>query len=169
MNFGWAIEILKRGGRVARSGWNGKGMWVVLLEPGAEVISNVMHAGRAIDPDDGYPVLRCIGMKTAQGEMLPGWLASQSDMLAEDWDHATLEGVGDIEADLEVRLAGTTGEWGQVEWSVRLAGVKRAWGTGLPVGESLTRIRNVISMWENGELEREATNRVDHTRGLANE
>lgn len=85
MNFGEAIEALKHGARVSRSGWNGRGMWLVLLEPGGEVLSNVGHLGRASDPDDGYPVLPCIAMKTAGGELCPGWLASQSDMLAEDW------------------------------------------------------------------------------------
>lgn len=72
MNFGEALEALKRGDRVARVGWNGKGMWLCYIHPG-----NAMHLGYDMQP--------CIGMKTAGGVMQPGWLASQVDMLAEDW------------------------------------------------------------------------------------
>lgn len=70
MNFGEALEALKRGDRVARVGWNGK--WLCYIHPG-----NAMHLG--------YDMQSCIGMKTAGGVMQPGWLASQADMLAEDW------------------------------------------------------------------------------------
>lgn len=79
MNFGEAIEALKRGERVQRSGWNGKGMWLVLIRAG-----NAMHTSTA----GGFDMQDCIGMKTAQGAMQPGWLASQPDMLAEDWSLA---------------------------------------------------------------------------------
>lgn len=72
MNFGQALEILKTGGRVMRSGWNGKGMYLTLIHAG-----NAMH--------HGFEMQNCIGMKTANGLMQPGWLASQNDMLAEDW------------------------------------------------------------------------------------
>jgi hypothetical protein len=76
MNFGRAIEELKVGQRVARQGWNGKGMWLVLIHPG-----NAMHTSAA----GAFDMQPCIGMKTADGKMQPGWLASQADMLAEDW------------------------------------------------------------------------------------
>ena len=72
MNFGQAIEAMENGSKVARSGWNGKGMWLCLIHPG-----NAMHLGFDMQP--------CIGMKTANGLMQPGWLASQTDMLAKDW------------------------------------------------------------------------------------
>jgi hypothetical protein len=72
MNFGQAIEALKQGKKVFRTGWNGKGMWLCLIHPG-----NAMHLGFDMQP--------CIGMKTADNKMLPGWLASQTDMLADDW------------------------------------------------------------------------------------
>lgn len=72
MDFGEAIEALKAGHKVARIGWNGKGMYITLIHPG-----NAMH--------HGYSMQRCIGMKTADYVMQPGWLASQADMLAEDW------------------------------------------------------------------------------------
>lgn len=73
MNFGQAIELLKDGKKVARAGWNGKGMWLVLIRAG-----NAMYGD--LDMQD------CIGMKTADDAMQPGWLASQKDMLSEDWE-----------------------------------------------------------------------------------
>ena len=79
MNFGWAVEELKAGGRVCRKGWNGKGMWLVLIQPG-----NAMHTSMA----GSFDMQPCIGMKTAQGTMQPGWLASQADILSEDWEEA---------------------------------------------------------------------------------
>ena len=75
-SFGDAVEILKKGARVARAGWNGKGMWLILIEPGNAMFTK---GGCA------YPMQPCIGMKTASGDMQPGWLASQADILAEDW------------------------------------------------------------------------------------
>lgn len=76
MNFGEALEALKKWERVQRAGWNGKGMWLVLIRSG-----NAMYKGYgcAFDMQD------CIGLKTADDKMQPGWLASQADMLAEDW------------------------------------------------------------------------------------
>lgn len=75
MNFGDAISALKEGQRVSRSGWNGKGMWLFLVE--------VYQVG--YDPNLlGRKLLPWIGMKAADGAFVP-WLASQTDMLAEDW------------------------------------------------------------------------------------
>lgn len=76
MTFGEAIEAIKRGERVSRHGWNGKGMWIVLINPG-----NAMHKSAA----GSFDMQPCIGMKTADGLMQPGWLASQADILSEDW------------------------------------------------------------------------------------
>lgn len=76
MTFGAAIDVLKAGGRVCRAGWNGKGMWLILIRAG-----NAMHTSRF----GGFDMQDCIGMKTAGGVMQPGWLASQADMLANDW------------------------------------------------------------------------------------
>lgn len=76
MNIGDAVEMLKRGKRVARAGWNGKNMWLVYIHPG-----NAMHSSAV----GKFDMLPCIGMKTAQNDMQPGWLASQADLLAEDW------------------------------------------------------------------------------------
>ena len=68
MNFGQAIEALKQGKKVARTGWNGKGMHLELQRPDAH----------------SKMTLPYIYMYTAQGDNVP-WLASQTDMLSEDW------------------------------------------------------------------------------------
>lgn len=68
-NFGEAIEALKQGYSVARKGWNGKGMWLSLQEP----------------DEFSKMTLPYIYMKTACDNQVP-WLASQTDMLAEDWE-----------------------------------------------------------------------------------
>ena len=80
LNFGEAIAALKSGKLVAREGWNGKGMWLILIvgEAVAQAIADRYGDGNAI------PVLDAIYMKTATGELVP-WLASQTDVLAEDW------------------------------------------------------------------------------------
>ncbi len=97
MDFGEALQALKRGERVARSGWNGKGMWLS-LSPGTPQLSadkfwspqNKQFA--ASQPEGRADVLPCITMKTADDKILMGWLASQSDMLAEDWEVVTVTG-----------------------------------------------------------------------------
>lgn len=66
--FGGAIEALKLGHRVARAGWNGKGMYLELQEP----------------DENSKMTLPYIYMKTVSDDLVP-WLASQTDMLAEDW------------------------------------------------------------------------------------
>lgn len=91
MDFGDAIRELKMGKRVARTGWNGKGMWLSLSNNGTTSLhadgfwsQNNAEYARS-QPDASAVVLPCITMKTATGEILMGWLASQTDMLAEDW------------------------------------------------------------------------------------
>lgn len=73
LTFGEALAHIKAGERVYREGWNGKGMWLRLI------------AFTEVDTASGLTMAPCIGMRTAQGHMQPGWLASQADMLAEDW------------------------------------------------------------------------------------
>lgn len=68
MTFGNAIEELKAGKKVSREGWNGKGMWLALQVP---------DAGSKMS-------LPYIYMSTVTGALVP-WLASQTDVLAEDW------------------------------------------------------------------------------------
>lgn len=77
-DFSEALRLLKAGRRVARDGWNGKGMWIVLIRAAGALYVGVPSVG-------GLPMQDCIGMRTATGQMQPGWLASQADMLAEDW------------------------------------------------------------------------------------
>lgn len=85
MTLGKAIEALKLGYRVARAGWNGKGMWLV-LDPGS-VVSEAREgsAYHKAGVTGSFTINPHIDMKTATGEMQPGWLASQTDMLADDW------------------------------------------------------------------------------------
>lgn len=71
MNFGKAIEELKNGNKVAREGWNGKGMWLVLVN------SN--------DSVDGINVVPYVALKTP-ANVLQAWNASQADALADDWN-----------------------------------------------------------------------------------
>lgn len=89
MTFGMAIEALRLGKKVARAGWNGKGMWLA-MSPGAQSLpADKFWAGpnREFAEQNGgaADVLPCITMKTADGKVLMGWLASQSDMLADDY------------------------------------------------------------------------------------
>ena len=67
-DFGWALFALKSGCRVCRAGWNGKGMHLELQIPDAH----------------SKMTLPYIYMKTVSGDLVP-WLASQTDMLSEDW------------------------------------------------------------------------------------
>ena len=83
MNFGQAIEALKAGKKVARDGWNGRGMFLFIMKGGL--------SGTEVHNQHGYldehiEIQDCICMKTAQNTVCVGWLASQTDMLAEDWE-----------------------------------------------------------------------------------
>lgn len=80
-DFGWAIEQLKQGNRVARSGWNGKGMYLFL----GTCSPNDVQSGAGPGIDMMGSDCRFICMKAADDSIVVGWLASQTDMLAEDW------------------------------------------------------------------------------------
>ena len=88
MPFGSAIEALKQGKKVARAGWNGKGMYLWLL-PSATVKAEWCrepHLKMIAEANRGE--IECLGsirMFTADKKVLTGWLASQTDMLADDW------------------------------------------------------------------------------------
>ena len=73
MDFGSALTEVKEGAKIARAGWNGKGMWVRMIE-----------RGEPSPCDNGMENLPYLEMKTADNKLVP-WLASQSDVLAEDW------------------------------------------------------------------------------------
>jgi hypothetical protein len=95
MNFGEALQAIKEGKCACRAGWNGKRMFVFQGLPRVEINRTVNgdYSGEsfvtAVDAADHFgiyysgPVL-C--MKTAQDTIVVGWLASQTDMLAEDWE-----------------------------------------------------------------------------------
>ena len=81
-NFGKALIELKSGRKVARKGWNGKGMWLILINgEDNDICSSALNdmKGKTFD------LLPWIGMKTADDKFVP-WLASQTDVLAEDWE-----------------------------------------------------------------------------------
>ena len=81
MSFGLALEAAKKGFRIARHGWNGKGMYVFL----ADEMDFHTYADLSEFEESGVMVLGCLCMRTADGSICPGWLASQTDMLADDW------------------------------------------------------------------------------------
>ena len=83
MSFGHAIELLKAGKRVARQGWNGKGMFLFLVAGSTFKVNRPPLLGIY---SEGTEINYCshIDMKTADGKIVP-WLASQTDVLAEDW------------------------------------------------------------------------------------
>jgi hypothetical protein len=88
-DFGWAIIQLKAGRRVRRSGWNGKGMYLWLL-PAAMVQAGWCreeHLKAVAEANGGeIEALGSIRMMTADKKVLTGWLASQTDILSEDWE-----------------------------------------------------------------------------------
>lgn len=104
MNFGEAIAALKLGQRVQRTGWNGKGMWLALT-PASTILPHEVAVpdgmSTALVPGPTlrgaarvYALTECpagitigahIDMRAADGSLVIGWLASQTDMLAEDW------------------------------------------------------------------------------------
>ena len=95
MNFGEAIAALKAGKRVTRNGWNGKGMFL-LMAGGYKVHKDALREGSPITKEflesrglDEMEILPHIDMWTvnASGRQayLAGWLASQTDMLSDDW------------------------------------------------------------------------------------
>ena len=71
MNFGSALEAVQDGAKIARAGWNGKGMWVALQVPDA-------------NSKMGRPYLY---IKSVDGLLVP-WAPSQTDILAKDWEIA---------------------------------------------------------------------------------
>ena len=83
MSFSLALEKVKMGCRIARIGWSGKGQYVFLAEDvDFNTQADISEFQGSIDGVDVLPVLV---FRTAAGDLQSGWLASQSDMLAEDW------------------------------------------------------------------------------------
>lgn len=83
ITFSKALEALKEGKRVARTGWNGKGMFVFLV-PGSTFKVNRPPLLKIYPEGTEINYHAHIDMKTADNQIVP-WLASQTDILAEDW------------------------------------------------------------------------------------
>lgn len=81
MNFGLALEAAKKGLRIARAGWNGRGMYVFL----ADLVEMHTAADLSEFQDQDVEISDLLVLRTAQETLQPGWLATQSDMLADDW------------------------------------------------------------------------------------
>lgn len=71
-DFGWALDRVREGLAVRRRGWNGPGQWIALQEPDSHSRMTVPY----------------LYIMTVKGDLVP-WLASQTDMLAEDWETVT--------------------------------------------------------------------------------
>jgi hypothetical protein len=108
LTYGKALEAVKEGKLIARKGWNGKGMFV-FMRPADEipvnvVVNNVKSLPQSVKDyfkpfqsshptdsslDAGHETVvkftAYLCMKAADGSIVNGWLASQTDMLAEDW------------------------------------------------------------------------------------
>jgi uncharacterized protein DUF2829 len=84
--FGGALSALRGGRRVAREGWNGKGMWLALQKGYPDGVPINRNTAEATGLAEGTvcKFLPYIVMKTADGAFVP-WLASQTDILGEDW------------------------------------------------------------------------------------
>lgn len=83
LDFGAVVDGLKKGKRYARSGWNGKGMFIFLVngsnfKVNREPLLTIMGEGTEVTYRPH------VDMKTVDGEIVP-WICSQSDMLANDW------------------------------------------------------------------------------------
>jgi len=88
LTFGHAIEAAKDGKRIARKGWNGKGMYVYLVRGtmvDRENLRNEAYDHAQTDHTDVATFLSHLDMITNDGSICVGWLASQTDILADDW------------------------------------------------------------------------------------
>jgi len=93
MSFGIAIEAAKMGKKIARAGWNGKNMFVVYMPPLHLPPFNTQEPGPKVNDRTAKYIgedtpLNCqpyFAMFNAQKQWIPGWVSSQSDMLADDW------------------------------------------------------------------------------------
>lgn len=100
LTFGEALEAVKQGKLVARTGWNGKGMFIFMRpsdEIDAQFIPNIRSLPESFKtwfgkqeykPSPESPKVKFTSylcMKAADGSIVNGWLASQTDMLSDDW------------------------------------------------------------------------------------
>ena len=90
LGFDKALVTLKRGGRAAREGWNGKGMWVTAscLNTNTVAAQNFWSEHNreyALGNGGTAEVPPCMTLRNAKGQIQMGWLPSQEDLFAEDW------------------------------------------------------------------------------------
>ena len=82
MDFSEALVAVKGGAKIARTGWNGKGMFLYFVPANSyPAVTDIAKATFG----DMVPYGAYIAMKTAQNNVVP-WLASQTDLLADDWE-----------------------------------------------------------------------------------
>jgi len=84
MDFSQALTFIKQGHKVARRGWNSKGMFVFLV-PGSTFQVNRPPLLGIYPEGTTINYHAHVDMKTADGQIVP-WLCSQTDMLANDWE-----------------------------------------------------------------------------------
>lgn len=90
-SIGWAVKQLQDGQRVGRAGWNGKGMWLVLVRGSTWNLDRTddLRLSKVGGLDDGYEWRSdFVAMRAVGGGLVP-WLCSQTDLLATDWERAT--------------------------------------------------------------------------------
>lgn len=95
MTYSEALEALKSGAKVAREGWNGKGMFIFMVQGIIVPTADSKHLSPEWLEAQGLTeleILPHIDMWAADKKQVVGWLASQTDMLASDWTVSRLEG-----------------------------------------------------------------------------
>ena len=101
LSYGQALEAVKEGKLIARQGWNGKGMFVFMRPADELSINFIVHNVKSLpnsvkgyfadqtnlglDGEDKIKFTPYLCMKSADNSIVNGWLASQTDMLSEDW------------------------------------------------------------------------------------
>ena len=85
MNISTALKLAEHGHRIARRGWNGRGMFVAYMPPVVIPADKVNERTRRFIPTGDLNVGGYLVLMTAQGVWQPGWNASTPDLLAHDW------------------------------------------------------------------------------------
>lgn len=98
MKFGEAFEHVKKGGLAARKGWNGKGMFIFMRPADTLTAGFIVNKVKSLpeglkkwvaehhEENDELKFTEYLCMKAADGTIVNGWVASQTDILAEDWE-----------------------------------------------------------------------------------
>ena len=98
LNYGQALEAVKKGELISREDWNGKGMFVFMrpedelqklfvVEPVKSIPNAVKDYFKKMETEPGATIKfsAYLCMKAADNRIVNGWLASQTDMLSNDW------------------------------------------------------------------------------------